>query len=338
MFFIRRFQRCHGDSNRFAFPARRFWRIFTENQYIMEGVLITGGSGTIGMYLTSVLLSKGYNVSHLSRGHEQFGRVRVHRWDTGKGILDPKAFEGIGHVVHLAGANIGEKRWDAARKKEILNSRVESARLVHKVVTENGISLKSFITASGTSAYGTITTDRIFSETDPFSDDFLGNVCRKWEEAADLFAASGIRTVKIRSALLLEKNDIALKRMSQPARFGVLGYVGSGRQYMPWIHVADISNIYAMAIGNDAMTGAFNAVSPLHVTHKQFMETLSKVLGKPFFPVPAPPLALKAVYGEMADIVLKGSRVSSEKIRNAGFDFRFPDLNSALRDIYAEDV
>jgi uncharacterized protein (TIGR01777 family) len=302
----------------------------------MEGVLITGGSGTIGKYLTSALLSDGYTVSHLSRGPEQFGKVRVHRWDPDKGILDPKAFIGVDHIVHLAGTNIGEKKWTRERKKEIRNSRIDSAKLIHKVITGNGINIKTFISASGASYYGTLTSEKIFSESDPPSGDFLGNVSREWEEAADLFAKEGIRTVKIRSAVALERNDLALKRMTESARVGVLGYVGSGRQYMPWIHVSDLCAIYSMAVRNDSMGGAYNAASPQHVTHKQFMKTLSEVLGKPLFPIPAPPAVLKIVYGEMAEIVLKGSRVSSEKIRNEGFEFKFADLHAALTDIYSE--
>lgn len=300
----------------------------------MEGVLITGGSGTVGRYLTSALLSEGYGVSHLSRGHEQFGKVRVHRWDPAKGILDPKAFIGINHIVHLAGANIGEKRWTDERKAEIRSSRIGSAVLLHKVIRDNGISIKSFISPSGISYYGTVTSDRIFKETDPPSDDFQGNVCREWEEAADLFAADGVRTVKIRSAVILEKNEIALKRMTATAKIGIMGYVGSGKQYIPWIHVSDVCRIYTMAIMNEAMQGVYNAAAPGHVTHKQFMKTLARVLRKTFFPVPAPPVALRLIYGKMADIVLKGSRVSSEKIRNEGFEFQYSDLQSALEEIY----
>jgi len=161
-------------------------------------VLITGGSGLIGRYLTSSLLNKGYQVAHLSRKANQFGKVRVFRWDPPKEILDPSVFESIDYVVNLAGANIGEKRWTPKRMHEIIYSRIDSTKLLNKVITENNISLKAFISASAVGYYGSITSPRIFREEDPAATDFLGNICRLWEEGADLFANAGIRTVKIR--------------------------------------------------------------------------------------------------------------------------------------------
>lgn len=299
-----------------------------------QSVLITGGSGMIGNYLTSALLSAGYSVSHLSRGPAQSSQVRVFSWDPGNGILDPQALAGVDHIVHLAGTNIGEKKWSVERKKSIRKSRIDSARLIFKVLKENSIRLKTFISASGISYYGTFTSEKIFSETDPPSDDFLGNICREWEEAADQFTQEGIRTAKIRTAVVLEKNDSALQRITAPTRFGFLGKVGSGRQYMPWIHINDLTGIYLKAVEDVNMSGAYNAVSPQHVTHTEFMETLSEVLGKPLLPVNVPAIALNLAYGEMAGIVLEGSRVSSEKISNAGYEFEFGKLHSALNDIF----
>ncbi|HLP74085.1 MAG TPA: TIGR01777 family oxidoreductase [Bacteroidales bacterium] len=299
-----------------------------------SSVLITGGSGLVGRYLTSALLSEGFSVSHLSRGKEQFGKVRVFRWDPEKGILDPKAFEGIDTIIHLAGANIGEKRWTDSRKEQIRASRVDSAKLIHKVLSETGFRISTFISASGISCYGTVTSEKIFDENDPPANDFLGNLCSEWEHAADQFASSGARTVKIRTAVALERNDSALEKIILPAKFGFLGMVGNGRQYMPWIHVRDLTRIYVKAVTDQSMVGVYNAVSPQHMTHREFMKTLSEVLGKPLLPVPVPAVALKAAYGEMAGIVLLGSRVSAEKIKNAGFTFEFGDLLSALKDIF----
>lgn len=299
-----------------------------------QSVLITGGSGMIGKYLTATLLSEGYNVSHLSRGRGQ-SDVRVFRWDPDKGLLDPAALAGIDHVVHLAGANIGEKRWTGQRKEEIRKSRIDSASILYNTLKINGVRIKSFISASGISYYGTFTSEKIFSETDPPAGDFLGNICREWEEAADLFLKDGIRTVKIRTAVALEKNDSALRRIMAPARFGFLGMAGSGRQYMPWIHIKDLTNVYLKAVKDESFSGSYNAVSPQHVTHREFMNILSEVTGKPLLKIPVPPVALKLVYGEMAGIVLEGSRVSSEKLRNAGFKFEFDNLHSALKDIFS---
>lgn len=297
-------------------------------------VLIPGGSGLIGKYLTSVLLSGGYEVKHLSRKASQFGKVRVFRWDPENGIIDPGVFEGVDYIVHLSGSNIGDSRWTSKRKKEIKSSRVDSAQLLFDAVSKNNFPVKAFISASGIGYYGSITSERVFNEEDPPADDFTGQLCRKWEEAADMFSLSGIRTVKIRTAVVLEKNDSALRKIMMPARFGFLAMTGSGEQYMPWIHIDDICGIYLKAISDESMNGPYNAAAPEHTTHSDFIKTLSSVVRKPVFPVPVPGIALKMAYGEMADIVLQGSRVSSEKIRNAGYEFKFADLHSALKDVY----
>lgn len=296
-------------------------------------VLITGGSGLIGRYLTSALLSEGYEVSHLSRKANQFGRVRVFRWDPEQGILDPNVFEGIDYIIHLAGSNIGEKRWTKARKKEILLSRVDSAKLLLKVVRDNSVILKGFISASAIGYYGLITSEHIFSEEDPPADDFLAGTCSQWEEAADRFNETGIRTVKIRTAVVLERSDSAMAKLLKVAKFSLFPVLGSGKQYMPWIHIEDLVNIYLKAIRNENIYGAYNAVAPQHITQKEFMRNLSAAMNKPFFHPPVPAFILKLVLGEMADVVLHGSRINSEKIILSGFTFRFDNLEHALADV-----
>jgi uncharacterized protein (TIGR01777 family) len=296
-------------------------------------VLITGGSGLVGRYLTSLLLSEGFAVAHLSRKHDQFGRVRVHRWDPGEGILDPVVLDGTDVIVHLAGENIGQGRWTTARKKEIMDSRVNSALLLHNTINRNRIPLKAYISASGAGFYGQVTTERIYSETDPAGKGFLAEVCKRWEEAAGNFESSGIRTVKIRSAVVLEKNDAAMKRLMMSSKAGFLVSIGKGEQYMPWIHIADLCRIYLKAISDQEMSGTYNAVSPQHVTHREFIKALSSVTGKFLLPVHVPPLLLKMVLGEMSGIVIGGSRLSAEKIISSGFRFEHGNLKEALEDL-----
>jgi len=296
-------------------------------------LLITGGSGLVGKYLTSTLLAQGYKVSHLSRKTNQFGKVRVFRWDPEKKIIDPVVFEGVDFIIHLAGANIGDKRWTTKRKEEIIRSRVESALLLHKVIKDNRMPLKAFISASAVGYYGSVTSDKIFNEDDGPATDFLGTTCRQWEEAADLFINEGIRTVKIRTAVVLEKSDSALSKLMKPANFGFLIQTGNGRQYMPWIHINDLCNIFLKAIEDSGMNGAYNAVSPQNVTHKDFMKTLAGIMNRPVFPVPVPAFILRAALGEMSDVILKGSRVSSKKIENTGYHFLYSNLEDALKNV-----
>ena len=269
----------------------------TKNSTGGSSVLITGGSGLIGRYLTAVLLSEGYSVAHLSRNTGTSGKVRVFRWDPEKKIADPGLFEGVDYLIHLAGANIGDKLWTKRRKEEIVTSRVETARFLHRIISENRITLKGFITASATGYYGSLTSDRIFTEEDPPAEDFLGITCRLWEEVAELFADMGIRTVKIRTAVVLEKNDSALSRLMMPAKFGLVVRLGNGKQYFPWIHINDLCNIYLMALKNQNMSGAYNAVAPEHINHNDFVRTMARVMDKPVFLPPVPAGLIKSDNG-----------------------------------------
>jgi uncharacterized protein len=299
-------------------------------------VLIAGGSGLIGRHLTSTLLAKGYEVTHLTRKLTHQNNIRVLQWDPENGILDPDALNGIDYIIHLSGANIGEKRWTKRRKEEIVNSRVDSDRLLFNTLKINNTKLKAFISASAIGYYGTITSDKIFNESDPPANDFLGTTCRRWEEGADLFGNSGIRCVKIRTAVVLEKNDSALSKLMKPAQFGILLQTGTGKQYMPWIHIKDLCNIYMKAIEDQKMHGPYNAVSPEHIMHKEFIKTLASVMNRWLFPIPVPSFVLKAVLGEMSDVVLKGSRISSEKIVNSGYSFIFKTHKDALLNLIKE--
>jgi uncharacterized protein len=303
------------------------------NEKILKksSVLITGGSGLIGRYLTSLLLHEGYNVSHLSRKAGYFDKVKVFQWDPERKIIDPDLFEGIDYVVHLAGANIGEKRWTKKRKEEIIGSRVDSVRFLYETITENRIKLLAFISASAVGYYGLKTSNKIFIEEDLPSTDFIGTTCWLWEETADLFINISNRVVKIRTAVVIEKEDSALSKLMKPGKFGFLVQTGNGLQYMPWIHINDLCSIYLKAIEDSTIIGAYNAVSPQHVTHKNFIGTLSKVMQKPIFPIAVPAFILKIILGEMSDIILNGSRVSSEKLQKTGYWFIFSNLEDALR-------
>jgi hypothetical protein len=298
-----------------------------------KSVLITGGNGLVGRYLTSLLLSKGYSVSHLSRSGKRQKEVAVFNWDPENGTIDKDALSGVNFLIHLAGANIGERRWTNARKNEIVNSRVGSANFLFNKIRKNPGNLKAFISASAVGYYGSVTSDKIFMESDLCGTDFLGSTCKLWEEGADLFDGIGIRTVKIRTGIVLEKTDSALSKLMMPGKFGFLVQTGDGKQYMPWIHINDLTRLYLRVIEDPSMSGAYNAVAPQHVSHKEFIKTLGKVMSRPVFPIAVPAFLMKTVFGEMSDVILKGSRVSSEKIVNSGYVFNYPELDGALREI-----
>ncbi|KAA2223514.1 TIGR01777 family oxidoreductase [Chryseobacterium sediminis] len=296
-----------------------------------EVVLITGASGMIAKELAKKI-GKEYEIRFLTRKKEH---DHEYEWDIRKGNIDETALENVSHIIHLAGANISEKRWTPERKRELISSRVDSAELLRTALRKNNIRLKSFISASGINFYGTETSEKIYTENDPPGNDFLSEVVVLWERAADDFKEQNLaeRVVKIRTAVVLSEKDGALKKMIPPIQYYIGSPLGSGRQYMPWIHIEDICSIYELALKNSTMDGAYNAVSPQHITNKDLTKNIAKVLGKPLFMPNVPGFVLKLIFGELAMAILEGSRASSQKIQDAGFHFKFPDLNEALRDL-----
>ena len=299
----------------------------------MKNVLITGGTGLIGKHLSERLIQSGYRVSVLSRERNNNSKIPVYAWDVEKKTIDNEALENVDYIVHLAGANISERRWTEKRKQLILDSRVKSSNLIFEELKRKNIKLKAFISASAVGYYGAVTSNKIFNETDFAPHDFLGETCRLWEQTTKQFENVGIRTVIIRAGIVLAKEDGALSKMMGPVKMGIGSAIGDGKQYIPWIHIDDICNIFIKAIENDAMHGAYNAVSPDPKTNKEFTKTLAKVLNAPFWFPAIPAFALKLMFGKMSEIFLKGSRVSSDKISATGFQFRFPELEKALKNI-----
>jgi uncharacterized protein (TIGR01777 family) len=298
----------------------------------METVLISGGTGMVGTRLCEKLKEKGYKIAILSRDRSDSDE-QVYLWDIEKQEIEEAAIESADYIIHLAGANIGEKAWTIERKKLIIDSRVKTSELIFEKTKKVKNHIKAFISASAIGYYGTVTSEKIFNESDPPAHDFLGETCRLWEKAADKFAGIGIRTVKIRTALVLSEHGGALDKMIIPAKFGFGSAIGSGKQFMPWIHIDDLCGIYIKAIEDTQMNDAYNAAAPQPVTNKEFNKILASVLHRPFWFPNIPAAFMKFLFGKMSAILLRGSRVSSEKILKSGYQFKFPDLRAALTDL-----
>jgi len=296
-----------------------------------ETVLITGAGGMIAREL-SKKLEKEYTVRFLTRKKK---RDHDFEWDIKKGTMDESALDNVSHIIHLAGANISEKRWTKERKQELISSRVDSAALLLDTLRKKKIKLKSFISASGINYYGTVTTDKIYKENDPPGNDFLSEVVVLWERSADDFKEQNLaeRVVKVRTAVVLSKEDGALKKMIPTIQYGIGSPLGSGKQYMPWIHIEDICSIYETALKNTDMDGPYNAVSPQHTTNEDLTKKIATVLKKTLFMPNVPAFVLKLIFGELADALLEGSRASAQKIQDTGFKFKFPDLKEALENL-----
>lgn len=301
----------------------------------MKTILISGGTGLIGKHLSKKLRERGYHVSHLSRIVRNDSEFSTYYWSPEKNEIDKVAIDKADYIIQLAGANIGERRWSKERRKVIRESRINTAELLFKKSNETFFRLQAFISASAVGYYGATTSDKIFNEKDAPANDFLGETCRLWEEAADKFEQAGIRTVKIRTGIVLTRKGGALGKIVTPIKLGIGSPIGTGYQYVPWIHIDDLTNIYIKAIEDTRMNGAYNAVSPDYITNGEFNKTVAKILKKRFWFPNIPSLLLKIMFGKMSEMLLNGSRVSPDKIINAGYEFKYPELSSALINLLA---
>jgi hypothetical protein len=298
----------------------------------MINILITGGTGLIGKYLVRELQGLNYNVFVLTSDKNKTNDFTSY-WNYNHRVLDKEIIKKADHIIHLAGANIASGRWTEKRKKIIVESRTESTSFLFEMVKELNPNLKSFISASAVGYYGAKTSDVIFNEDSAPANDFLGNTCLSWEESANKFENIGIRTVKLRTGIVLSDKGGALEKMIPSVKLGLGSAIGTGKQYMPWIHIDDLCKIYIRSIENIEMNGAYNAVAPNHINNKQFFKLIAQSLGKPFWMPNIPSVIFKLMFGEMSEILLTGTKISSDKIINSGFKFKFTNLDAALKSL-----
>jgi len=292
----------------------------------MAKILITGGTGLVGKKLSQMLIDKNHDVLILSRNPKN---KNEYKWDVANNYIDKKALLETDYIIHLAGAGIGDKRWSEKRKQVIIDSRVKTATLLFEKIKEYKINLKGFISASGIGYYGAITSETIFEETAPVGTDFLGDVCKKWEQAAHQFSTENIPVTLLRTGIVLTEKGGALDKMKTP----IISPLGSGKQYLPWIHIDDLCQMYTQSIEGD-LIGIYNAVAPEHHTSITFSKAFAESIKRPYLGIGVPRFMLKLLFGELAVILLEGSRISTKKIEKNGFSFRFKTLKKALHNLY----
>lgn len=308
----------------------------------MQTILITGGTGLIGKELRSFLVQSGYSVVILSRDPARYKReistqVRFASWDPAKGSIEPSAIKEADHIINLAGAGVADKRWTAARKREIVESRVSSGQLICKSLLDIPNNVQSVVSASAIGWYGPdprIPNDFPFTEADHSSGDYLGDTCRKWENSILPVQEMGKRLVILRTGIVLSREGGALAEFAKPVRFGIAPILGSGTQVISWIHVRDLVRMYVAAIQKSHFEGVYNAVAPEPVNNKKMMLTIAReVKGKAFIPVHVPAFVIRLMLGEMSVEVLKSTTVSSAKLSKQGFQFAFPGIDTAIADL-----
>jgi uncharacterized protein (TIGR01777 family) len=295
-------------------------------------ILLTGGTGLIGKNLTKKLLAWGYRVSHLSRSPGNNPEVKTFLWDINKGEIDVHCIDGVDIVVHLAGAGIADKRWIGSRKKELIESRTKSIGLIYELLRTKKHHVNSVISASAIGYYSN-RGDELMTETSPPSNDFMAQCCIEWEAAVDEGEQLKLRIVKFRTGVVLD-NGGALAKLAIPVKMYIGSALGSGKQWVPWIHWRDVIDMYIYAIENENFTGVYNMVAPNPVTNKQLTEAVAQQLHKPLWAPDVPAFFLKLLLGEMSTVVLGSTKVSAQKIEDAGFKFKYPEVASALKEIY----
>ena len=302
-----------------------------------KNVLISGGSGFVGNHLTNLLLSKGYTVSILSRSERQNKKdIFYYKWDVAKQFIEEEAVLKADYIIHLAGENIAEKRWTAKRKAAIIDSREKSAQLLYIVLKKHYKKLDAFVSASAVGYYGAVNGQEICSEDDAPANDFLGYACQKWEDSIDFIENLNIRTIKIRTGLVMGRNDGFLKKLIPLFKYRLGSELGSGKQYMPWIHIDDLCGIYLKALVDTEMSGPYNAAVNDDTTNSIFSKALARIFGYSIWLPNVPEFVLKIALGELSKIVLTGRRVLSDKIEQTGFEFKYTNLEEALKDCVKE--
>ncbi|MBW4672146.1 MAG: TIGR01777 family oxidoreductase [Cyanomargarita calcarea GSE-NOS-MK-12-04C] len=302
-------------------------------------VAIAGATGFVGSHLVERLQKEGTSVVVLSRNtafaqkifpHQAFGNVEIAAYTPTASGSWQDVISGCDGVVNLAGEPIGEGRWTAERKQEILNSRKLGTQKIVEAIVNSSKSPKVLINASAIGYYGTSET-ATFDENSPSGKDFLAQVCQAWEAEANKVTSSGVRLVILRSGIVLG-NGGALGKMITPFKLFAGGPIGNGRQWFSWIHVDDIVNLIIQALTNPEISGVYNATAPNPVRMADLSKTMGQVMNRPSW-LPVPDFAIEALLGDGAVVVLEGQQVLPKRTLSSGFEFRYPNLQPALMEI-----
>jgi len=300
-----------------------------------KNILITGATGLIGSRIVRNLQQRGHAIKILTRDPSRVKNAEAFQWDIESGYIDTKCLENIDTIIHLAGAGIADKRWTKMRKQEIVDSRVKSTRLLFDTIEKTGSKIETIISASGAGFYGH-RGDEVLSEESSNGTGFLAECCKQWEDAIDEGHRFCSRIIKLRIGIVLTRHGGALVELEKPISFFAGAALGSGKQWIPWIHLYDMISIFEKVVEDRQYNGVYNTSSPFPVTNSEFTRILARKLYRPVWPVNVPEFVLKSVLGEMSEVVLISDRNSAQKLLDSGFQFRYPALEDALNEIYSQ--
>jgi uncharacterized protein (TIGR01777 family) len=298
-------------------------------------IAITGATGMIGTCLTAFLLAQGHRITVITRRNSYHQpQISVIVWDPELNYIENEQLEGFDVIIHLAGANVGEY-WSPEHKKNILESRVETTRLLCESLSRAASKPELLICASAIGFYGNHPPEEVLDENSPSGEGFLADVCRQWEEETDILLQTGIRVVRMRLGVVLSKAGGALAKMSLPFQLGVGGRLGNGQQMISWVALDEIPFAVDHIIKNAQVKGAVNLVSPQPVSNARFTEILGQVMRRPA-KLPVPGFAIRLLFGEMGQhLLLEGVHVLPRRLQESGYEFRFADLVEVLRAAYS---
>jgi len=296
-------------------------------------ILITGATGMVGRKIINALQQAGHTVAILSRKNNNIPGVKTYIWDVDQEKIDIRCMDSTDTIIHLAGENIASKKWTAKRKKQIIDSRVLSTRLLYKAIKETNAAINTFISASAVGYYGDCG-EEILTENSPPGFGFMAECCKEWEEAIDKGKSYGIRIVKFRIGVVLAKGEGALASLKKPIKFFVGAPLGSGKQWVPWVHIDDIVAMFTHAVDNSLLAGAYNACAPFPVTNATLTKSIARQLHRPVWPFNVPENILKIILGEMSEVIFLSTNTSAQKLLSADFKFKYTQLQQALSDIY----
>lgn len=297
-------------------------------------VLVTGATGLVGKQVVKILHDKGITIHFLTTSANKViskTNSKGFYWNPKSGEIDENCLSGVDAIIHLAGASIA-KRWTNAYKEEIVESRILSSNLLFQTLKNHPNQVKQIVSASAIGIYPSNFSKTYTEDYTDFDDSFLSNVVVKWEESVDQFARIGLQVCKLRIGLVLATKGGALPAMIKPVKFGLGSIFGSGKQWQSWIHIKDLARLFVFSIENN-WTGTFNAVAPNPVTHREFMFALAREMKKPLFFPNTPKIIMNLILGAMHVLLFDSQKVSSQKVQNAGFDFTFSNINSALSNL-----
>jgi hypothetical protein len=297
-------------------------------------ILITGATGLVGKTLIKKLLSKGHEINYLTTRKEALTSIsgcNGFLWDVKNQFIDKNCINNVNTIIHLAGANVS-KRWTPNYKKEILSSRINSSQLLYSLLKEKKHNVTQFVSASAIGIYKDSLTNLYTEESLDFSNSFLGEVVRKWEDSVEVMSTLDIKITKIRIGVVLAKNGGALQKIVHPISLGIGAPLGSGKQIMSWIHIDDLCELVSFVISKN-LSGVFNAVAPKPVSNNVITKEIASCLKKPLWLPSVPQFVLKIILGEMHKIVLESQNVSSKKVEKIGFEFKYKNVNEALKEL-----